>query len=375
VSSKSQLSKSSKKITSMADLLASYETKPKRFSLGERVEGTVIDKLPNALVLDIGGKSEGMVAEKAYAESKDFIKHLEVGDKVIGRVIVSENPQGYTILSLRDASKDYFWNKLENLENGGDTVTVLVKGVNPSGVIVDIYGLSGFIPASHLGKEIVKNLSKITGESVKAKIIELDKSADRIVLSERAVSEKEEIIKQKEALKAIKKGDIYKGEITTVADFGVFVKIKVPYKKEEIDLEGLVHISELAWEKVGKPQDKYKVGDKVEVKVIDFKGATKKSLGKLSLSIKQAVKDPWEDVEKKYKNEMKLTGIVVKKSDFGVFVELEPGVEGLIHMTKIPPGKRLKEGDNIEVYIEEVNPEEKRISLGLVLTEKPVGYK
>ena len=375
MSSKSQLSKSSKKITSMADLLASYETKPKRFSLGERVEGTVIDKLPNALVLDIGGKSEGMVAEKAYAESKDFIKHLEVGDKVIGRVIVSENPQGYTILSLRDASKDYFWNKLENLENGGDTVTVLVKGVNPSGVIVDIYGLSGFIPASHLGKEIVKNLSKITGESVKAKIIELDKSADRIVLSERAVSEKEEIIKQKEALKAIKKGDIYKGEITTVADFGVFVKIKVPYKKEEIDLEGLVHISELAWEKVGKPQDKYKVGDKVEVKVIDFKGATKKSLGKLSLSIKQAVKDPWEDVEKKYKNEMKLTGIVVKKSDFGVFVELEPGVEGLIHMTKIPPGKRLKEGDNIEVYIEEVNPEEKRISLGLVLTEKPVGYK
>jgi ribosomal protein S1 len=128
VDSKNQSSKSSKKITSMADLLASYETKPKRFSLGEKVEGIVIDKLPSALVLDIGGKSEGMVAEKAYIESKDFIRQLEIGDKVTGRVIVSENPQGYTILSLRDASKDFFWNKLEKLEKEGEEITVLVKG-------------------------------------------------------------------------------------------------------------------------------------------------------------------------------------------------------------------------------------------------------
>jgi len=360
---------SKKKILTMADLLASQKESPKRFTLGEKVEGIVIEKLPNALILDIGGKSEGLVAEKAFNESKNFIKQLELGDKVTGKVIVSENPEGYTILSLRDAAKDYFWQKLEKLEKDGTEISVIAKNVNPSGVIVEIYGLNGFIPTSHLGKKVSKNLAKLSGESFKAKIIELNRSADRIILSEKAISEKEALQIQGEAVKLVKEGEVYPGTVITVVDFGIFVEIKVPYKKKLVSLEGLVHVSELAWEKIDRTKNRFEVGDKVDVKVIENKD------GRLSLSIKQAAKDPWEDIDKKYKAEMKVKGIVSKRSDFGVFVSLEPGVEGLIHMTKIPPGKKLREGDEVEVYVEEVNPEEKRISLGLVLTEKPVGYK
>lgn len=362
-------SKTSKRILTMADLLASQRERPKRFSLGEIVEGEVVEKLPNALILDIGGKSEGLVAEKAFNESKNFIKNLNIGDRISGKVIVSENPEGYTVLSLRDASKDYYWQKLEKLEKDGGEVTVVAKSVNPSGVIVEVLGLNGFIPTSHLGKKLCKNLAKLTGENFKAKIIELNRNIDRIVLSEKAVSEKEMVQAAEEALKLVKEGEIYQGEVTTVVDFGIFVEIKVPYKSEKVALEGLVHISELAWEKVDKTKNRFEIGDKVEVKVIEKKD------GRLSLSVKQAAQDPWEDIDNKYKKDAKVTGKVIKRSDFGVFVTLEPGVEGLIHMTKIPPGKRLREGDEVEVYVEEVNPKEKRISLGLVLTQKPVGYK
>lgn len=360
---------SDKEPSSMAELLARQKDTKKRFALGERIEGTVVEKTSKSLILDIGGKSEGLVAERAFNEAKNFIRYVNVGDKLVGKVIVSENPEGFTVLSLREASKDYLWKKLQKLESEGEVIVVTARNVNPSGVVVDIFGLNGFIPASHLGKAMSKNLAKLTGESFKVKIIELDKSSDRVVLSERAVSESDIIKKQKEAFKVIREGDIYKGEITTVVDFGVFVKIEIPQKKEKVELEGLVHISELSWEKVGQPKDIFSVGDKVDVKVIELRD------GKLSLSIKQAMGDPWKDVEKKYKPEMKTKGIVVKRSDFGVFVELEPGVEGLIHMTKIPPGKKLREKDKVDVYIEEVNPKEKRISLGLVLTEKPIGYK
>jgi small subunit ribosomal protein S1 len=369
VAVKTKSDKTPKHVLTMADLLASQKSTQKRFSLNEKVEGTIIEKLPSALIIDIGGKSEGMVAERAYIEAKNFIKHLNIGDKITGKVIVSENPEGYTILSLRDASKVYFWDKLEKLENDDEEISVTAKSVNPSGIIVDVFGLNGFIPTSHLGKEIAKNLTKIVGENFKVKIIELDRNDSRIVLSEKAVSEKEAIKEQKQAFKLIKEGDIFEGKVTTVTDFGVFVEIKAPLKKEKINLEGLVYISELSWEKVGKPRDKFKVGDKVKVKVIDIKE------GRLSFSIKQASEDPWTNIQEKYKSEMRVKGIVSKKSDFGVFVILEPGVEGLIHMTKIPPGKKIREKDEVEVYIEDVDPEEKRISLGLVLTEKPVGYK
>jgi ribosomal protein S1 len=158
--------------------------------------------------------------------------------------------------------------------------------------------------------------------------------------------------------------------VTKIYAFGCFVQIQVEIKKgKKVPVEGLVHISELSWEKVSDSKEIVTEGEKVKVKIIGKKD------DKLSLSMKQAKKDPWESAVKKYKKDKKLKGKVVRLSDYGVFVQLEPGVEGLIHMTKIPPATKLEEGKQVDVYVERIDPEARKLSLGLVLTTKPIGYK
>jgi ribosomal protein S1 len=348
----------------MAELLAMGKSS-KSYSKGDYVKAKVTAKTSASLVLDIGGKSEGLVTENAFLEARDFIRHLEIGDEVVAKVIIAETPDGYTILSLRNAAADYFWKKLIIAYDDESDVMVSGKAVTPSGLLVEVYGISAFIPMSHVGKSAQKNLQGLIDKSFPVKVIEVDKEAKRIVLSEKYVSEKTEIEAIAKALKKVKPGDVYEGKVTTVADFGIFVEFPVETSK----VEGLVHVSELSWEKVAKPQDKYSVGDKVKVVVVGI------DRNKISLSIKQTSKDPWEEAAEKYKSDQKLKGTVVKQSDFGIFVKLEPGIEGLVHITKVPPGKNFSVGDEINVYIEEVDVKSKKISLGLVLTEKPVGYK
>jgi small subunit ribosomal protein S1 len=347
----------------MADLLAKAGQKLVSFSSGQKVKAKVISKLHNLLVLDIGGKSEGLVAEKAFNEAREYIKTLKVGDEVVASVLVPETREGNVILSLRQAMAESAWEKLEKAGKANSEVAVYGKGANAAGVVVDIEGLEGFIPASQLGREVAKNPQNLIGKYFKVKVIEVDRMQNKVVLSEREVSEAADIKSAKEALTKIKEGEVYEGKVTTVASFGCFVKLgsKGP--------EGLVHISEMAWGRIEKVGDVAREGDKVKVKVL-----TKKD-NKLALSLKQAQKNPWEEAVKKYKPESKIKGKVTRISDFGIFVELEPGVEGLVHITKIPPTVRFKEGETVNCLIEEVDDKAKKISLGLVLTAKPIGYK
>jgi len=354
---------------SMAELLQLYGGAPKGLTRGQKVKGKVTEKSSKRLLLDIEGKGEGLVAEKAFDEAKSFIKGLEVGDEVIAEVIVAETPDGFTILSLRKAAQETAWEKLKEAKKEKKAIGVLAKGVNPSGVVVDVVGLTGFIPGSQLGKQVSKNPSGLVGKNFKAQVLELDRLTNKIILSEKAESEGEDMKLASKALKKIKKGEVYKGRVVTVASFGCFVEIKEKIEGKEVPIEGLVHVSELSWGKIEKPSDVVSEGEEVVVKVIDTAD------GKLSLSFKQAQKDPWEEVEKKYKKEAKIKGKVVRRSDFGIFVELEPGVEGLIHMTKIPPGEKLEEGQEVNVYLEEIDVKKRKISLGLILTRKPIGYK
>lgn len=354
---------------SMAELLQVYGGAPKGLTRGQKVKGKVTEKSSKRLLLDIEGKGEGLVAEKAFDEAKSFIKGLEVGDEVIAEVIVAETPDGFTILSLRKAAQETAWEKLKEAKKEKKAIGVLAKGVNPSGVVVDVAGLTGFIPGSQLGKQVSKNPSGLVGKNFKAQVLELDRLANKIILSEKAESEGEDMKLASKALKKIKKGEVYKGRVVTVASFGCFVEIKEKIEGKKVPIEGLVHVSELSWGKIEKPSDVVSEGEEVVVKVIDTAD------GKLSLSFKQAQKDPWEEVEKKYKKEAKIKGKVVRRSDFGIFVELEPGVEGLIHMTKIPPGEKLEEGQEVNVYLEEIDVKKRKISLGLILTRKPIGYK
>jgi len=350
----------------MADLLAKYKDTKKSFKFGEKVKGKVLDVSSKSLVLDIGGKSEGLVVGKAFSEAKDYVRKLSVGDTITGSVLIPETPEGYTIISLRNATRDFVWSRVDQAMEEGIEVSSEVVGVSPSGLIVEVLGLGGFIPSSQLGKDALSKMNSLQGKSVKAKIIEIDKGSNRIILSEKQVSEAKKIKAQKDAVKNLKVGEVYGGRVVSIFDFGVFVRIEV---ESGVKVEGLVHVSEISWDKVGKPSDVLSDGDEVKVKLLDTHE------GKISFSIKQAKVDPWEKVAKKYKAEDRVEGKVVKISDFGAFIALEPGIEGLLHITKIPPAQKLAVGDKVNCYIEEIDSKDKKISLGLVLTAKPLGYK
>lgn len=355
----------------MAELLAKHKSSVAQFTKGQRVKAKLLSKTSQALIFDIGGKSEGIVKEKAYSDAKDYIEGLNVGDTVEVTVLVPETRDGITILALKDAMRDISWGKLINAKENNEDVPVFGKEVNTSGFVVDVMGIEGFIPMSQIGREMTENVQNLIGKYFKARIIEINRVLRKVVLSEKEVSEAGDIKLAKEALKKIKEGEVYDGVVTTVASFGAFVKIKVdlPAKAGKAELEGLVHVSEIAFSKVVSPSDVLKVGDKVNVRVLTSRD------GKLALSIKQALKDPWTDIEKEFKKDAKVTGIVTRISDFGAFVQLKEGVEGLIHITKIPPSQKITVGSELKCVIEDVSVKEKRISLGLLLTSVPLGYK
>jgi len=353
----------------MAELLAGAKNKVQQFTKGQRVKATILSKSPESVIFDVGGKSEGIVKEKGYTDTKEYIEGLKVGDSVLVTILVPETRDGITILGLKDAMHDVSWEKLEQMKKDGVEVPVLGKGVGTAGFVVDVMGIEGFIPTSQMGSDVSKNAQDLVGKYFKAKVMEINKASKKVVLSEKEVSEAGDIALAKKAMEAVKEGEVYEGVVTTVAAFGAFVKIEVPVKKEKAYIEGLVHVSELSYSKVNLPSDVVKEGDKVKVRVLAAHE------GKLALSIKHAGRDPWSEVEDKFKPEAKVTGKVVRISDFGVFVELTPGVEGLIHITKIPPTHKLALGQEVKCNIEEINVKDKRIALGLVLTTAPVGYK
>lgn len=372
MATKTVTKKTETKAVTMADLLAKSKSSIKNLALGQRVKGIVIQKLDKSLILDIQGKAEGVVTEKAFAEAREYISKLKVGDEVVAMVLVPEMRDGSTLLSLRDAVSQASWKGIEDAYKNGTEVPAFAKGYSTSGIAVDVNGISGFVPTSQLSKELAKEGQNIVGKYFKAKVIEFDRQKNKLVLSEREVTDAKDIATAKKAISAIKDGDLFDAVVTTIANFGVFAKISTKggsVSDRKVDIEGLVHVSELSWGKVAHPSDLLSLGDKIKVKVIGTKD------GKLALSMKHALKDPWIDVDKNFKVEDRLTAKVTKVTDFGVFLELEPGIEGLVHMTKIAPGKKFSVGDEVKVYIEEIDSKSRKIALGLVLTSIPVGYK
>ncbi len=349
----------------MADLLAKNNYKLQSFKRGQKIDATVRKITDKAVIFDIGGKSEGLLVDVYLQEVRDFVKTLKIGDRIRANIMDPETSEGVVLLSLRHAAGEQVWDNLRKLQTDDKELNVNAKTLGTSGMFVEYDSIVGFIPLSQFGKKAAENLSALLGKTLVVKIADVDPQKKRIVFSEKAVSEKEDIAKIKTALANAKEGEIHEGVVTTVTDFGVFVEITL----EKMKLEGLVHVSELAWDRVAKPSELLKVGDKVKVKILSL------NPDKLAFSIKHAQEDPWETMADKYKVDQKLSGTVSRVSDFGVFVQLESGIEGLIHLTKIPPAMKLKTGDPVNVYVEEIDTKSKKMALGLVLTSKPVGYK
>lgn len=356
-----------KEPTTMEELLAFEQDKVRGLKRGEIVDGIVAEITAKNIFIDVGAKTEGVVLGKEFDRAKDFIKNLKPGDKVRVYVGSTENDRGQILLSLRQAAVNHAWTNYDEILKSEKVTEVKGREINKGGLIVDaLYGLQGFIPGSQVGSFWQGKMDQLIGRKLEVKVIEVNREQNRLVFSEKFVSDAEKIAKVAKAIKNLKIGDIFPAEVIQVAPFGLFVKVETKGGEE---IEGLVHISEISWQKVDELTKFYKPKDKVEVKVINT------DEGRVQFSIKQLLPDPWADLEKKYSVDTKTKGSIVRLTSFGALVELEPGVEGLIHISKIPPEMIINEGDKIDIYIESLDIDNRRISLGLVLSQKPIGYK
>jgi small subunit ribosomal protein S1 len=362
--------KSKPPIASMEDLLASADYKIKGLKKGEFVKGIISEIKKTTLYIDIGAKTEGIIIGKELELVSDYVSKLNVGDEVSVQVRVPENEKGQILLSLRKAAFENAWGYFEEKLNSGEKVKVTGKEINRGGVVVNApFGLFGFIPGSQIGSMYEHNPDNLVGKDIMVKVLEVDKEKNRLVFSERMVSEPEIVDREKEAIANIKIGDNFDAEVVRVEPFGLFVKIKGDKKKNLPNLEGLVHISEVSWDKVGNLSSLFRRGDKVKVVLVS------KEDEKLQFSIKRLARDPWADIEKKYPKDSPIEGTVTQVTNFGALVKFEPGIEGLVHVSKIPPQVKIGEGEKISCFVERIDKENRRLSLELAMTQKPLIYK
>ncbi len=342
--------------------------------IGKIVEGKIIGNAQSAVFLDLGVLGTGIIYGKEFQEAKDELKKFKIGDIVFAKIVDLENDDGYIELSLSQASNEINWEKLIQKKEKGETTVVKILGANKGGLLAEVSGIPAFLPVSQLLSEhyprvegaesgkILTELQKFIGKELEVKIFDLDPREGKLILSEKAKRSE----KIKEILKNCKVGDLVEGEITGITDFGVFIKFLSPNTTdgEACELEGLVHISELDWQLIEDPADIVKIGDKVQAKIISI------SNDKVSLSLKALKKDPWQDIEKKYKKGDIVSGKVTKFNPYGAFVEISPKIQGLIHISEFGTKSKMEEkltiGKKYDFQIVEIRPEEHRMSLKLV---------
>lgn len=346
---------------------------PGALKRGQKVEGTITAISKKMVLIDIGAKTEGVVSGEDLAEAYDVLKEVKEGEKVSAYVKFPENDQGQIILTLKQAADENRWYKYKKIMEEEKEVDVVGLEVNKGGMVVKIGEIRGFVPTSQFGEKFLGNMDALLNKTFKVRVIEVDKDQNRLIFSEKMVSDFEALAKKGEALEMVGMGDKFEGTVSGIMPFGVFVTVNVPMKvKDEVaKVEGLIHISEISWEKVEDPNVMFKVGQEVHVQVIGIdKGA-----GKLNLSIKQMSGDPWSKIESVYAIGTKHSGKVVRIAPYGTFVNFDKGVDGLIHVSKKPADKEFKIGESVEVFVENLDVKARRMSLGVVLTEVPVAYK
>jgi small subunit ribosomal protein S1 len=355
----------------MADLLASSQYKIPTLKRGQEVTGKVVLATGSEILVDIGAKSEGIISGREISSARDLIANINVGDSIEATVLYPENDAGQVVLSLRKLSGEKRWQELEERKNSGDEVEVVAMEANRGGVICDFAGLRGFLPSSQLAKS-PSRLDDLIGKNLSVHVIEVDRPTNRLIFSQKRLGKKD-VGDLLALLAKVKIGDKHQGVVTAILPFGIFVEIEIPVKEsgKAKKLEGLVHISEISWEKVDDLPKIFKIGDKVDVMVI----AKDSSTGRLNLSIKQLVRDPFTQASEKYSKEMRVKGTVSRITQYGIFVTLEDGVEGLVHISKIPPNVAYKEGESIECEIDSIDVSARRIALVPVVLEKPVLYR
>lgn len=352
------------KIT-MDDLLAQAGDNVKQLTVGETVDGTVLSVKKHEILIDLGPLGVGLVPRREVSLSKNY----NVGDSVIASVIDTELEDGYSLLSLRKAAKDRGWDEVMAKLESGEIITVVPYDANRGGLLVEYEGIRGFLPVSQLSAEhyprvgssdkdeILQRLNSLVKKDIKARILDADRKANKLIFSEK------EAVKEglAERFQKLAIGDTVTGVVTGVVDFGVFVNVE--------GIEGLIHISEISWERVNSPSDYVKVGQTIEAKIIAI------DKERLSLSMKQLTKDPWLDEVEQFKPGEKVEGTVTRITPFGAFVQLSPAVEALVHVSELggdgtDPEKVFTLNERKEFTVLDIDKENRKISLSLGKSSK-----
>jgi small subunit ribosomal protein S1 len=339
------------------------------FDEGDLVTGTVVKIEHDEVLLDIGFKSEGVIPVRELSIRKDVdpseVVHL--GDKIEALVLQKEDKEGRLILSKKRAEYERAWNRVEEKFKAGENVEGEVIEVVKGGLILDI-GLRGFLPASLVDLRRVKDLNAFLGTRIEARVIEMDRNRNNVVLSRRVVLEEARKAERAEILSKLKPGMRLKGTVSSIVDFGAFVDLG--------GIDGLVHISELSWNHVNHPSEVVKVGQEIEVQVLDVD----LNRERISLGLKQTTEDPWRVLVKKYPVGAIVEGVVTKLVSFGAFVDLGEGVEGLVHISEMArqhvdqPSQVCNVGDKVQVKVMEIDLDRRRISLSMKSAAETLGF-
>jgi small subunit ribosomal protein S1 len=347
------------------DLIPDYESTFPTINEGEVVHGTVVRVDKDEVLVDIGYKSEGVipVAELSIRRSVNPADEVSVGEEIDALVLTKEDAEGRLILSKKRARFELAWKKIEAAAESGEPVVGRVIEVVKGGLILDL-GVRGFLPASLVDIRRVQDLDEFMGTELRCKVIELNRSRNNVVLSRRAVLEDERKDQRQQILDRLNPGDVVEGTISNIVDFGAFVDLN--------GMDGLIHISELSWSHVNHPSEVLEIGQEVKVKVLDID----RDRQRISLGLKQTQSDPWQQVLESYSENDVVEGRVTKVVTFGAFVEILPGVEGLVHISELAqhhvenPREVVSQGDAVNVLILEVDAERRRLSLSLKRVEE-----
>jgi small subunit ribosomal protein S1 len=346
------------------ELIPDYESTFPTINEGEVVHGTVVRVDKDEVLVDIGYKSEGVipVSELSIRRSVNPADEVSLGDEIAALVMTKEDADGRLILSKKRARFEIAWKAIEQAHEQGEPVTGRVIEVVKGGLILDL-GVRGFLPASLVDIRRVQDLDEFLGQELRSKVIELNRSRNNVVLSRRAVLEDERKEMRQAILDRLNPGDVVEGTISNIVDFGAFVDLD--------GMDGLIHISELSWSHVNHPSEVLEIGQKVNVKVLDID----RDRQRISLGLKQTQSDPWQQVLESYQEGDVVAGKVTKVVTFGAFVEILPGVEGLVHISELAqhhvenPREVVSQGDTVNVRILEVDAERRRLSLSLKRVE------
>jgi small subunit ribosomal protein S1 len=344
---------------------------------GETVEGTVVRVDPDEMLVDVGMKSEGVIPSREFFSEGDDQPPLHVGDRTLVYVMQPEGQDGHAILSLRRARMERSWREIEELYHRGALIEAPVVDFNKGGLIVDVKGVRGFVPVSQVldlrnvtrqegeNEEVTQTLAAMNGRRLPLKIIEINRSRNRLILSERAAVQEQRTQRKDELMDQLEPGQIRHGVVSNLTSFGAFVDLG--------GADGLVHVSEISYNRVNHPSEVLRVGQEIDVMVLSVDRETKK----IALSLKRALPDPWTTVEQRYHVGQVVPATITKLAKFGAFAKVEEGLEGLIHLSELTDApvqdasQVVQEGQHVNVKIIHINNQRRRLGLSVRQAQEP----